>query len=98
QLLKRMSDFYPRLQSGDLLLCAKHLFVNARRGLRELHREHSLHRHKSAARRRSTDSVAQVRKHPQTLRLKRGTFMDHAIGVVAEIKYARPETSPTNLI
>jgi hypothetical protein len=29
QLLKRMSDFYPPLQSGDLLLCAKHLFVAA---------------------------------------------------------------------
>jgi hypothetical protein len=25
-----MSDFYPPLQSGDLLLCAKHLFVAAR--------------------------------------------------------------------
>ena len=30
QLLKRMSDFYPPLQSGDLLLCAKHLFVTPR--------------------------------------------------------------------
>src|SRR5262249_51383438 len=30
QLLKRMSDFYRPLQSGDLLLCAKHLFVAAR--------------------------------------------------------------------
>jgi hypothetical protein len=29
QLLKRMSDFYPPLQSGDLLLSAKHLFVAA---------------------------------------------------------------------
>jgi hypothetical protein len=29
QLLKRMSDFYPPLQSGDLLLCAKYLFVAA---------------------------------------------------------------------
>ena len=29
QLLKRMSDFYSPLQSGDLLLCAKHLFVAA---------------------------------------------------------------------
>jgi hypothetical protein len=28
-LLKRMSDFYPPLQSGDLLLSAKHLFVAA---------------------------------------------------------------------
>src|SRR5262249_28313128 len=29
QLLKRMSDFYPPLQSGDLLLCAKYLFAAA---------------------------------------------------------------------
>jgi len=29
QLLKRMSDFYPPLQSEDLLLSAKHLFVAA---------------------------------------------------------------------
>jgi hypothetical protein len=29
-LLKRMSDFYPTLPSGDLLLCAKHLFAAAR--------------------------------------------------------------------
>jgi hypothetical protein len=28
-LLKRMSDFYPPLQSGDLLLSAKYLFVAA---------------------------------------------------------------------
>src|SRR5262249_1695283 len=30
QLLKRMNNFYRPLQSGDLLLCAKHLFVAAR--------------------------------------------------------------------
>jgi hypothetical protein len=29
QLLKRMSDFYPTSPSGDLLICAKHLFVAA---------------------------------------------------------------------
>jgi hypothetical protein len=29
QLLKRMSDFYSPLQSGDLLFFAKHLFVAA---------------------------------------------------------------------
>jgi hypothetical protein len=29
QLLKRMSDFYPTSPSGDLLTCAKHLFVAA---------------------------------------------------------------------
>jgi hypothetical protein len=29
QLLKRMSDFYPPLPFGDLLFCAKHLFVDA---------------------------------------------------------------------
>src|SRR5215831_16345719 len=30
QLLKRMSDFYSPLQSGDLLFCDKRLFVAAR--------------------------------------------------------------------
>jgi hypothetical protein len=32
QLLKRMSDFIPPLQSGDLLLSAKYLFDAARKG------------------------------------------------------------------
>jgi len=38
----------------DLLLCAKHLFVDARKGLRELYRERAIARAQAAERNSNT--------------------------------------------
>src|SRR5262249_44522574 len=73
QLLKRMSDFYPPLQSRDLLLYAKHLFVTARKsfaGFAASARSHAHERPSATRQHRCNDAkVRASRKHSLVLAL-----------------------------